>query len=281
MLKRFAFLTGIAVSAALASGAGAQHRIDWYSLNGGGGEASGGGYKINGSIGQSVAGFTSNTTFLHWVGFWAGETRSPIVVTDIGALKKYADGTYVSIAGKIATSSEADFDGFFYMEDASRASGIRVAAEAAGVAGLLRGSVLNVIGTLGTTPAGERQITGPVVIITGTTTPLAPLGMTNRSVGGGNLGTPPLGQYGPTAGFGTNSVGLLVRTAGLVTGVEAGFVTIDDGSGTPVRVGVHNLAAPPALDDYVTIIGLSSLDKPGADRLRLVLPRDDADTLTH
>jgi len=281
MLKRFAFLAGIVATVALASGAGAQYRVDWYSLNSGGGEASGGGYRINGSIGQSAAGFTKSTSLLHWIGFWAGEVPSPVVVTNIAGLKTLASGTYVSIAGKIATSSESDFDGFFYMEDASRASGIRVAAEAAGVAGLLRGSVLNVIGTLGTTTAGERQITGPIVIITGTTTPLAPLGMTNRSVGGGNLGTPPLGQYGPAGGFGTNSVGLLVRTAGLVTGVEAGFVTIDDGSGTPVRVSVNNLAAPPALDDYVTIIGLSSLDKPGADRLRLVLPRDDADTLTH
>lgn len=101
-----------AAAAALSTGAQAQHRIDWYSLNGGGGEASGGGYKINGSIGQSVAGFTSSTTFLHWIGFWASETRNPIVVTGIGAL--------------------------------------------------------------GTTRAGERQITGPIVIIMGTTTPLAP-----------------------------------------------------------------------------------------------------------
>lgn len=282
MRKLGIVLIAAAFTAALSVPSAAQYEIKWYSLNSGGGESAGGGYKLNASVGQSVAGFAKSTSFLHWIGFWSGEVPSPQVVADIGAAKKLADGTFVSIAGKIATSSATEFSGFFYLEDESRANGIRVAAQSADVVGLLRGSVLNVVGTLGTTAAGERQITGPVVIITGSATPLEPLVMRNSSVGGANFGTPPAGQYGVAgATKGLNNVGLLVETVGLVTAVEPGFVVIDDGSGTPVRVSVTNLAAPPVLNDYITIVGLSSLHKPGAERLRLVLPRANSDLTKH
>ncbi len=57
-----------------------------------------------------------------------------------------SDGTFVSIAGRIATSAYGDFAGFFYIEDSGRASGVRVAVSPSAIAGLERGSVVNVIG---------------------------------------------------------------------------------------------------------------------------------------
>ena len=236
----------------------------------------GGGYKLNSTVGQPAAGFTKSTSFLHWIGFWAGEVPEPEVVPDIGAAKMLPDGTFVSISGKIATTSEADFTGFFYIEEEGRFSGIRVAMPGGPVAGLLRGHVVNVIGTL-TTIGDERQLSGPIVIIVGTHAPLAPVGMPNRTVGGGDMGSLPLGQYGVTDGVGLNTVGLLIQTWGRVTATGDGYVVVDDGSGTPVRVDTSTLASPPDSNEYVSVIGISSLYKPGADRLRLILPRGGSD----
>ena len=254
-----------------------EYQIKWYSVNSGGGMVTGGGYKLNSSVGQSAAGFVNNTSYLHWIGFWAGDLPEPEVPPSIGAAKMLPDKTYVSIAGRIATSSATDFTGFFYVEEEDRFSGIRVAVPGGPVAGLLRGHVVNVIGTLGTTDAGERQLTGPIVIIVGTHDPLAPVGMPNRTVGGGDMGSPPLGQYGVTNGVGLNSVGLLIQTWGRVMETGSGYVVIDDGSGTPVRVDTTTLASPPDPNEYVSVIGISSLYKPEAHRLRLILPRDDLD----
>ncbi len=271
-------LLGMALSAAFISPAAlAQYQINWYSTNSGGGTSSGGGYVLSGSIGQSVAGYAENAQMKHWIGFWVGDSGSATVVSKISDLKTLDDGTLVSFAGKIATSADSEYSGFFYVEESDRSSGIRVAAASGAVPALMRGSVVNVIGKLGTTAAGERQIVGPSVIIAGSTTPIAPLFMTNKAVGGGAFGSPPAGQYGVTGGAGTNNVGLLIRTSGRVTGTDGGFLLIDDGSGTPVRVDSSMLAAPPAVNDHVTVIGVSSLHKPASDRLRLVLPRDDAD----
>jgi hypothetical protein len=252
------------------------YQINWSSINSGGGVVTGGNYGINSSIGQSVAGFVSSTANLHWVGFWAGDMPAPTIVASANEAKLLPDGTFVSVAGKIATSAHGDFDGFFYIEEETRTSGIRVAAASGAMGGLLRGHVVNVIGTLGTTASGERQFTGPVVIVVGSRTPLTPLGMPNASVGGGDFGTPPLGQYGVNGGFGANNVGLLIQTWGRVVATWPGCVQIDDGSG-PVTVDTSNLASPPGQDTYVTVIGISSLYKPGSDRLRLLLPRGDSD----
>ena len=139
---------------------------------------------------------------------------TPTVCASPSAAKLQADGTYVSIAGQIATSAVGDFDGFFYVEDPQRASGIMVAMPPDEVANLARGRVVNVLGTVTTAPSGERQISGPTAIVIATATPLSPLGMPNHFIGGAEFGLPPLGQYGVVNGFGLNNIGLLVKTWG-------------------------------------------------------------------
>ena len=101
--------------------------------------------------------------------------------------------------------------------------------------------------------------------------------MPNPTVGGGDIGIPPLGQYGVLGGTGLNNVGLLIRTWGRVTATGTGYAVIDDGSGTPVRLDTSTLASLPEVNDYISVIGISSLYRPGVDRLRLVLPRTDLD----
>lgn len=255
------------------------YRVDWCSVNSGAGLTSNGSHSLNCSLGQSSAGLVTDSNHLHWVGFWGGEVPDPLAVPGIGSVKLLADGSYVSLTGKIATSSLVDFDSFFYLEEADRSSGVRVAVPGLPVGGLMRGSVVNVIGTLGTTDAGERQLMGPVVIIVSSHEPIEPLGMGNRWVGGNSLGTLPAGQMGTTGGYGLNNVGLLIQTWGSVTEVGAGYVLIDDGANLPVRLQTSVLSAPPPLGDYVSTIGISSLHWSGTERLRLLLPRDDQDVI--
>ncbi len=69
---------------------------------------------------------------------------------NLNALKAYPDGEWVAAPGKIVP---AVFDGFFYISDADRTSGIKViSGETVSV-----GEALNVEGTLGTAN-GERYI---------------------------------------------------------------------------------------------------------------------------
>jgi len=251
----------------------ASYRIDWCCVGSGGGMVSTTGVGINCTIGQPAAGFVKSTKELHWIGFWAGALEDPTPISQISDAKFLPDGTYVSITGKIATTGATDYTGFFYIEDSIRTSGIRVTVPTA-ISGLVRGSVVNVIGTLGTLTSGERHIVGPMVIIVRTVRPLVPLGMINKFIGGGDTGNPAegLGQCGVLDGCGLNNVGLLVKTWGRVTGFGKGYVMIDDGSGTPVRVNTVLLATPPSSGEYVTMLGISSLQAPGPTRLLLALP---------
>ena len=259
------------------------YKIDWNSVNSGGGVMSGGGYGINGTVGQPAAGFTNSTSFLHWIGFWAGEVPTPIVVPTIAAAKLLADRTFISVSGKIATSTEGDFSGFFYLEESNRSNGIRVAFPIGAISGLVRGkSVVTVLGSMAMASAGERQIKACVIVITSTNAlAIGPLGMNNRNLGGGNLGIPPLGQYGVKDGSGLNNVGLLVTTWGRVSYVDDVYMIISDGSNSGVRVSTAQLAIPlPEPNDYISVIGISSLymlSGSPPDRVPQVLPRTDSD----
>ena len=62
----FAVLLGLTIQASAQSFA-----IDWYTIDGGGGTSTGGGYSLTGSIGQSDAGTMSGGSFSLDGGFWA------------------------------------------------------------------------------------------------------------------------------------------------------------------------------------------------------------------
>jgi hypothetical protein len=49
----------------------AQYAIDWYTLDGGGGQSSGGAYTLQGTIGQPDAGISSGGNYTLHGGFWS------------------------------------------------------------------------------------------------------------------------------------------------------------------------------------------------------------------
>jgi len=248
--------------------------MNWHSISSGGGNMKGGEYKLSCTVGQPVAGFTSSTHSLHWIGFWSGDILTPQVVKTIHSAKMLPDGAFVSVAGKIAISGVGHFDGFFYIEEPDRSSGIRVSAAAWPIANLDIGSRVNVIGTMDRTSSGERQIAASIIIIISQGNEIEPIGMNNKWIGGGNLGQPPFGQWGVTDGSGLNNIGLLIKTWGTVKYAGRGYVTISDGYGRDIIVDTSLLSDPPKKGEFVTVIGISSMLD---NRDPLILPRDDAD----
>lgn len=187
----------------------------------------------------------------------------------LGDAKKAKDGSRVNVSGYIS----AKFGDFFYIETASRASGIRVSAPDTGLA---LGEQVKVVGTMNSLygPAPDYALTGERTITDATITALpgsftiTPLGMINRAVGGGDffyirepwqmndLNYYQYGQEGVTGGTGPNNIGLLVRICGNVSQVDDTHFTIDDGSGTPVLVHCPSGAAPSS--GYYMVTGISS-----------------------
>lgn len=168
-------------------------------------------------------------------------------------MKSWADGHVFGtdeITGKIVTCHWTDH---FYIEDDTRASGIRADKNPHGCAD---GDVVSVEGTLGTNADGERYISAATISKTGTGE-LTPLGMNNKWLGGGDFayvaGPPVCGQRGVTDVSGTppstlatglNNIGLLVRTWGKVTEIGSAnppqWFRIDDGF---QRADNHRLSA--------------------------------------
>lgn len=62
---------GAALSALLCGTALAQYSIDWCTVDGGGGSASGGSYSVSGTVGQPDAGDMVNAPYAGAGGFWS------------------------------------------------------------------------------------------------------------------------------------------------------------------------------------------------------------------
>jgi len=171
---------------------------------------------------------------------------------------------------------------FLYIAEPGRYAGIRVAVAPNTISNLERGSMVDVQGTLGTTADGERQITGPTVTVRADPlSPLDPLGMWDKCLGGADFGNAAsgLGQYGVTGGFGVNTVGLMAKAWGRVSYLDplGAYLVMDDGGGAPVRVDTSLLALAVVTGDLIGVCGISTLFKSGSTRLRLLIPRSDSD----
>jgi len=144
-----------------------------------------------------------------------------VAVVSVGTARQLADAP-VRVRGIVT----AQFNGYYYIEDSSRAAAIRVDGTSPGV-----GTEVIVNGTL-TTTNGERIVTGASVSNLGSPGAPAPVFVTNKAIGGGNSGS----TLGVDGGAGLNNIGLLVTTTGKVTAVESGVLTVDDGSGIGLKV---------------------------------------------
>ncbi|MBP6963511.1 MAG: N-acetylmuramoyl-L-alanine amidase [Armatimonadetes bacterium] len=197
-------------------------------------------------------------------------------VANIAEAKGFPDGTLLAILTGVAA---ADFSGEFYIEESDRSSGMRVEGVGPG-----EGYALTVAGTMATV-GGERTMQDASIYSGGAAGVPASILLGNRYLGGGSLNTYTPGLAGAQ---GPNNVGLLVSTAGRVTHSEPGFCYIDDGSNLDdgsgfigVKVDTTTLASPPAVNQYVRITGVSSVETAGADLIRLLRPRRDSDVVTY
>jgi len=173
----------------------------------------------------------------------------------ITSAKQKTDGASITCANVIVTGV---FGNMFYVQDVNRVGGIRVQTTTAMPA---IDTVVTVYGTIQTIAStGERYIQA-TKIDSAASGSAGSLGMTNKSLAGSAA----------TGGAGLSNVGLLVRTTGRVSGVNAGTKTwnIDDGSGVLVKAYYYGTSLP-AESNYVTMTGVCSLELVGSDIQRVI-----------
>ena len=205
---------------------------------------------------------------------------SPYWVRRISEARALPYDLEIELRGKPVT---AVFDGAFYLEDYSRAGGIRVISAAA----VTRGDLVTASGPVGLNEDAELQVNADTVSIeagNASNVP-SPLGMANWAIGGaGYYFSLEFGQPGLVYGLGLNNIGLLVKTWGEVTDHGADWFQLDDGSGVDddissklgVFVQVPNGVPVPSNGEYVAVTGISSCVLVG-DLLGVLLARDGGD----
>lgn len=205
--------------------------------------------------------------------FDSGNTRIEKYVSatsSIGRVKSAADGSLVYLSGSAVTAGTDDLYDCFYIESSDGSTGIKVTS----LPSVYRAQKASMVGTVSTID-GERTLNALAVSTDGTAT-VAPVAMSNSSIGGGAfLGQPALWrwQYGLsgdplsdwTQMMGLNTTGLLIKTWGRVVSVDSDWWTIriNDGSlpdGSSVKCVAPYDAALPEVGDFVTITGVSAVE---------------------
>lgn len=208
-----------------------------------------------------------------WGLSWDGKPHALLVTpveSDLATAKAGADGSRLGLPSSTVTAA---FDGFFYVEQDNRASGMRVVKPNHGMS---VGQRVVVWGGVQTDGDGERSIQALTISPVGSGT-IAPVAMTNKALGGADRP----GQGGVIGGSGLNTIGLLVTTTGAVTSAGSGFFYIDDGSGVNdesgqgVRVSATGLTLP-TVGQHLIVTGICSCVKTSAIN-RLILVRSQAD----
>ncbi len=140
-----------------------------------------------------------------------------------------------------------------------------------------RGDVLDILGTVATDSNGEQVIEDPYVELIDSASEPKPLGLVNRSVGGGSLGYQSGVTLNKVAEHGVNNIGLLIRVWGKVqstgTGLSGPYFTIDDGSGVSLRC--YCSATPSG--SYALVTGISSCEYSGTNLIPVVRTRNASD----
>lgn len=206
----------------------------------------------------------------------------PLTSSKIGDLNNMTIGKTVQISNAVVTSGSPDLLDRIYVEQKDRSCGIMLPFSTMPI-GFSEGDTVNIIGSLATVN-GELAIQGATLTKTGTTTPISPLAMQNKSIGGAGVGI----KSGIDNGTGINNVGLLVTAWGKVTTVSNyDYFYIDDGSNLDNGSGLTGLKiysgtlVQPSKGDYVRITGISSIEQPHGttNRISVVRARRQKDIL--
>jgi hypothetical protein len=201
----------------------------------------------------------------------------------IDKAKESPDGTVVYI-GKAAVT--ASFSSFFYIESDNRSSGIRVEGSAEGISS---GTRANITGTMATNMAGERYVAASDVAQTpppDDKSGVLPVAMVVDATGGGDwryrageIWPETLsGQKGIEGGRGINTIGILVRVSGRITGYEdaesPSWFIIDDGSREKVKCIIPSGISFDKSWSYATVTGVCSTEMTEGKMKRVILIRD-------
>lgn len=215
---------------------------------------------------------------------------------ELAELRMAADGELMRCEEVAVTKAWNDF---FYVESLDRTAGVRVEKPGHGIG---EGSLVNVSGTVRTRDSGERYVEALAVADLGSAR-VSPLGMIGKAVGGSDFYYDSLtgaGQRGVVAYRsvtgeprqllavqGLNNIGLLVRVWGRVTGAQANFFYLDDGSGlddgdpqTPgIRVQLSDGCESPDVGSWVCVTGVCSCYSENGNLFRLILVNSPDDIL--
>ncbi|MHB9035689.1 MAG: alpha-galactosidase [Armatimonadota bacterium] len=195
---------------------------------------------------------------------------------NIGDLRTQTSGTFVRLtSAKVVTAASTTFsDGTYYIEEPSRACGIKV-VPSGGVPTVALWDRVTLEGVLSTDASGEQLIIVTAITSKTSGTAIGPLGMKCREV--------------PTP-TGPDTSGLLVRICGWVTykASDGSYIYIEDGSGTKDATGNKGtrvmlsglttpLASPPAADQFVSVTGIVGAVLDGTKVVRVLKTRSDSD----
>lgn len=213
--------------------------------------------------------------------------QTAIPVSTAAEAKRKSDGQAVVLSGAVVSRIWGGSPWVAYVQDANRASGIRVEGTGTAPAAGNRVTVNGVLSSYGP----ERMLVGTASVTGNPGEPSALAGNT-RSLGGAgfeyNPGPPVSGQQGVAGGTGTNNIGLLVRIAGGVTRSQQGedFFYVDDGAalddGSGLAPGVQCIASgltKPSAGSYVVVTGASGAISIGGQTQRCLRVQRQGDIL--
>ncbi|MDO8587983.1 MAG: S8 family serine peptidase [Armatimonadota bacterium] len=194
------------------------------------------------------------------------QSASPATISE---MKNLANGTRVTLTGKVVTCSPGLLTDRIYIEDPDESSGILVYGTV-GPPAMVEGSRVDVTGTLGEFD-GERALTNAIFSNVQSGLPLDALSIPGRDFGGKQMG---LYQMGVDKGRGLNNLGLLVRCSGLVTWTDFTYFYIDDGSNLRDGSGHTGLrvtwnADKPDVGRRAVVTGMSGCFIPDGTSLRV------------
>lgn len=185
---------------------------------------------------------------------------APVHVQTPAEAKLLADGQPVVLSGAVVSRVWSGSEWVCYVQDADRASGIRIEGPEPAPAAGAQVEMAGVMDSFGF----ERMIAAADITQTGTPGEPRPLGMVGRAL----------------VEDGAEHVGLLVRLVGRVTRHAAaeGCFYIDDGSGE-VRCGAQGLSWP-SVGSFVSVTGASGVDDVSGVRTPCVRVQRQADVMS-
>lgn len=221
----------------------------------------------SGDILDFIVGYGSNCSYASDATGLDAVIMEALNVTGLNDAKLLPDGYMASVTdNKIVTAASGIFnDCAIYIEEPDRTSGIKV-IPSPDVPDVQLGESVTLSGILDTDENGERIIRAVALSrFDGGSVIIRPLGMVNKSI------------------VNVMALGLLARMWGRIKSIasDGSYFTIEDGSGTFIRVMMAGLNTPLkksiTLGQYVAITGLVGSMNDGSSIIPVIRPRGDDD----